>query len=150
MSGVIDLLSPESLFLTQIGKTGVSNLLMLRYVKEASPREITAERRIIYSRSLHTVTPSTQPAADGAALRKRSRFINKKKNEKKSQLTGGEYVKKKGLTPRDDDRAKRWQTSLKPLGKFSLMGTKIFPSHREECCPPSTPCMEAHGTIYSF
>lgn len=72
---VIDSFSPESLFLTQIGKTGVSNLLMLWYVKEASPREITAEGRIIYGRSLHTATPSTQPAADGAALRKkRSRY----------------------------------------------------------------------------
>lgn len=150
MTGVIDSFSPEFLFLTQIGKTGVSNLLMLRYVKEASPREITAERRIIYSHSLHTATPSTQPAADGAALRKKSHVIKKKEKKKKSQLTGGENVKKKGLTPRDDDRAKRWQTSLKPLGKFSQMGTKIFPSHWEECCPPSTPCMEAHGTIYSF
>lgn len=94
MSGVIDWFSPESLFLTQIGKTGVSNLLMLRYVKEASPREITAERRIIYSHSLHTATPSTQPAADGATLRKRSRLIHKKKKRKVSSLVGKMWRKR--------------------------------------------------------
>lgn len=96
MTGVIDSFSPGSLFLTQIGKTGVSNLLMRRYVKEASPREITAERRIIYSRSLHTATPSTQPAADGAALRKKkkSHLINKIKERQVSSLVGKTWRKR--------------------------------------------------------
>lgn len=66
--------------------------------------EITAEGRIIYSHSLHTVTPSTQPAADGAALRKKNVTLSIKKKKEKSAHWWGK-CKEKGTYP------ERWRQS---------------------------------------
>lgn len=87
---LIDSFSPESLFLTQIGKAGVSNLLMLRYVKEGD-----YSRETDYLQPLTTHSDTFHSASSWWSCSEENNVtLSIKKRRKVSSLVGKMWKKR--------------------------------------------------------